>query len=96
MSSIIIFSLESKLQIENNIQEFRILLSTEISTIFLNLHNMFDANIYTIFININQFLFVSTFFYNRIYLYTKYIIYGKMNNYSLIISFLIYAFYLKY
>jgi len=90
--AISMFFLESKLNLENNIDEIKILLSSEISTLFLVLSNM-PMFINTSITKTNQFLFITTFLYTRIYLYTKYILYGKMNTYSIIISFLIYAFY---
>ena len=46
-----------------------IILSTEISTIFLTTHNLLDTNI-VVLKNVNKLLFISTFFYYRIYNYS--------------------------
>jgi hypothetical protein len=60
-----------------------VLLSSEISTIFLTMNNLLDnkviiKNINKVIIkNINKCLFVSTFFYYRIYNYSYYLIFNK-------------------
>jgi hypothetical protein len=61
--------------IENRTEIVSVILSTEISTIFLTTNNLLEmeGNI-VIAKNINKLLFVSTFFYYRIYNYTYYLI----------------------
>ena len=64
--------------IENRIEIVSVILSTEISTIFLTLNNLLE-NISSFFIikKINKIAFVSTFIYYRIYNYSYYLIMDK-------------------
>jgi hypothetical protein len=63
-----------------------VLLSTEISTIFLTINNLLEnVNNINFFKNINKFMFISTFFYYRIYNYGYYLILDK-NNYYIFLS----------
>jgi len=57
--------------IENRSEIVSVILSTEISTIFLTTNNLLEnAENMVIVKNINKLLFISTFFYYRIYNYT--------------------------
>jgi len=61
--------------IENRSEIVSVILSTEISTIFLTTNNLLEfAGNMVIAKNINKLLFVSSFFYYRIYNYTFYLI----------------------
>jgi hypothetical protein len=62
--------------IDNFLPELRIILQTEISTIFLTLHSIVPTK-YKTFITINNILFVLTFMYTRLYQYSKYVIYNE-------------------
>jgi len=64
--------------IENRNEIVSVILSTEISTIFLTTNNLLDitGNIIAIK-NINKLLFISSFVYYRIYNYTYYLIFDK-------------------
>lgn len=61
--------------IENRTEIVSVILSTEISTIFLTTNNLLEnAENMVIVKNINKWLFISTFVYYRIYNYTYYLI----------------------
>lgn len=62
--------------IDNFLPELKIILQTEISTIFLTLRN-FIPNKYKTFNVINNVLFVLTFLYTRLYQYSNYVIYNE-------------------
>ena len=82
----IIYPVTNSLQSINHfLPEMRIVLQTEISTIFLTLRNMIPLKYKTIN-TINNLLFIIIFSYMRLYQYTKYIIYNdtmyeKITNY---------------
>jgi hypothetical protein len=64
--------------IENRIEIVSVILSTEISTIFLTTNNLLDVvcNM-NVLKNINKIVFLSTFVYYRIYNYSYYLILDK-------------------
>ena len=78
------------IQISEYQNEFKIFLSVEISSIFLIINNYLGKNklIHPTLIILNQFCFISSFFYTRIYLYTKYIIIIKIEPYILLLIYL--------
>jgi hypothetical protein len=64
--------------IENRKEIVSVILSTEISSIFLVLNNLLENNSSIVNIrNINRLAFVSTFIYYRIYNYSYYLIFDK-------------------
>ena len=69
--------------IENINEIISVLLSTEISTVFLILNNSLEHSIVK---NVNKMVFVSTFFYYRVYNYTHLLLDKNTNS-----SFLIYS-----
>jgi hypothetical protein len=74
--------------IENRNEIVSVILSTEISTIFLSTNNLLEIAGSIIEVkNINKFMFISSFVYYRIYNYTYYLIFDK-NIHS---TFLIYS-----
>jgi hypothetical protein len=62
--------------IDNFLPELKIILQTELSTIFLTLRNIIPTK-YKTFNIINNILFVLTFLYTRLYQYSKYVIYNE-------------------
>jgi len=64
--------------IENKKEIVCVVLSTEISTIFLTTHNILDTNI--VVKNINKLFFISTFLYYRIYNYSYLLLDNTIHN----------------
>jgi len=62
--------------IDTFLPELKIILQTELSTIFLTLHGIIPKK-YKNAITINNILFVLTFLYTRLYQYSKYVIYNE-------------------
>jgi len=72
---------------ENRDEIISVILSTEISTIFLTANSLLDNTCNMILLkNINRFIFVSTFFYFRIYNYAYYIILDKNSHSTFLIQ----------
>ena len=64
---------------ENNKEIVFVVLSTEISTIFLTTHNLLNTNI-VVLKNINKLLFISSFVYYRIYNYSYLLLDNNIND----------------
>jgi hypothetical protein len=73
-----IYGMNNHNDITSNIKLTSIMLSAEISTIFLTINNLLEnINNIKFFKNINRFMFISTFFYYRIYNYGYHLILNK-------------------